>query len=156
MFRSPLLLSLSVSFFSLILLVISILVFYPLSCLLYWCTYRNSSTLMIKSEAIIDSISCCRVWQWEVWGREQGKEGGRDRGRGEGTKIEAQGWYTSNIMFSFVLSFTDCIGWWGTLTWCHKAREGRRACGGWWYLLWHWNIFFNLFYSTLSFSLFSF
>ena len=60
-FSSPLLLSLSVTSLSLVLLVISLLVFYPLSCFLYWCTYRHSSTLVIKSEAIIDSISCCRV-----------------------------------------------------------------------------------------------
>ena len=84
-FTSPLLFSLSVAFFSLVLLVISLLMFYPLSCSLYWCTYRHSPTLMIKSEAIIDSISCCRVWQWEAWGGEQGKEGGgeKERGRNE-------------------------------------------------------------------------
>ena len=70
----------SLALSSLVLLVISLLMFYPLSCFLYWCTYRHSSTLMIKLEAIIDSISCCRVWQWEAWGREQGGEG---EGEGE-------------------------------------------------------------------------
>ena len=79
-FSSPLLLSLSVSFLSLVPLVISFLVLYPLYCSLYWRTYRHSSTLMIKLEAIIDSISCCRVWQWEAWDREGGG-GGRERER---------------------------------------------------------------------------
>ena len=97
------------SFLSLVPLVISLLVLYPLSCFLYWCTYRHSSTLMIKSEAIINSISC-REWQWEVWGREQGKEGGRDRGReGKERRLRREG--STQVTFDFLLSFHIQIAW---------------------------------------------
>ena len=119
MFTSPLLLSLSVSFLSLVPLVISFLVFYPLSCSLYWSTYRHSSTLMIKLEAIIDSIRCCRVWQWE------------GEGEGKVRRLRRKGDTQVTFYFSFVLSYTDCMGWSDTPTWYHKASEGRRACGGW-------------------------
>ena len=111
----------SLSLYSLVPLVISFLVFYPLSCFHYWCTYRHSSTLMIKSEAIIDSISCCRVWQWEGEGEGEGKE--RSLRRKGDTQV--------TFYFSFVLSYTDCMGWSDTPTGCHKASEGRCACGGW-------------------------
>ena len=87
MFRSLLLLSLSVTSLT---CPLHYLVTHVLSsCSLHWCTYRHSSTLMIKSETI-DSISCCRVWQWEACGREQGREGRRERERGMNEDWEAR------------------------------------------------------------------
>ena len=137
-FISPLLLSLSVSFLS---LVISLLMFYPLSCSLYWCTYRHSSTLMIKLEAIIDSISCCRVWQWEGEGEGEGE--GKER------RLRRKGDTQVTFYFSFVLSYTDCMGWSDTPTWYHKASEGRCACGGWYI---SWEYLFLIYFISLDHS----
>ena len=141
MFTSPLLLSLSVSFLFLVLLVFSSLVFYPLSCSLYWSTYRHSSTLMIKLEAVIDSISCCRVWQWE--------------GEGEGKVRRWRRKGDTQVTFYIFLSFHIQIAWVGRILQRGVIRQVRadvRVVAG----IPHGNIFFNLFYSTSwFFSLFS-
>ena len=144
-FTSPLLLSLSVSLLSrppryLIPRVLS-----SLFCFLYWCTYRHSSTLMIKSEAIIDSISCCRVWQWE----------GEGEGEGEGKERSLRRKGDTQVTLSFLLSFHIQIAWVGRILQRGVIRQVRadvRVVAG----IPHGNIFFNLFYLTLwFFSLFS-
>ena len=111
----------SLSLYSLVPLVISFLVFYPLSFVFFTDVHTGivPRSWSNRKQSLTPSVVA-------GYGNEREREG-----EGKVRRLRRKGDTQVTFYFSFVLSYTDCMGWSDTPTWCHKASEGRRACGGW-------------------------